>query len=108
MARKPKNQQRSYEFKSVNFSLKQQTHYQSWVENRTGVLIDVLTNLCDNGVKFTISFDNQQQCYISSCTFKAENLPCSNQIFMLRHSDPEKLIYITDYYVTKVLDFGNA
>lgn len=100
------NKNGNFRFNQVYFNDREKSHYEKWIAGRQTDVLDILQTFADQGLKLSLSFDNQKDVYIASITFKKGKAHLRNQVFMIRHADLEKLIRITLFYLTEVIDYG--
>lgn len=108
MARKSAGTKKKFEFVNVDFSESQRSHYEMWTLSETQEIADLLLGIVDNGFKISLSYDERNEAYVGSLTCKTDSTDHAGRIYMIRHTDIDKLIRLCGYYFTEHLMNGGG
>lgn len=105
--RRAKSQKPQYKMVNVDFNDKEKLDANSWIEHTEISLIDHLLTVADANYKSSFSRDDYHDCYVASLTPKSP-VKGTNEInvYIIRHRDFQKLLEITCYFWTVMLDNG--
>ena len=96
-----------YQLTSVWFTDAEKSHYRQWTDSHKIAVIDILLFFQDNGLKLSVSQDQNASTSLVSVTFKPLGNRKKGFVFMYRHAELEKALGIAMYHVREVMDLGN-
>jgi hypothetical protein len=95
-----------YDLISVYFNDREKLEYEQWIHDTPRSLLDILTDIRENGAKISISSQGDDLTPLVSITLKRARKKSAGRVFMYRHVDLEKCLRIAYFHFTVVSNYG--
>ena len=95
-----------FKFHVVQWSPDQLQAVRKWIADYSGVVGEMLSNLCDAGWKVSMSQHPQTGRYLATITDKLSRPGCSNCCFIIEHNDLENAIIGACFAASELFEEG--